>query len=194
VLPNPSDDAIRSLAERILARPEYAHWRPNDTARQVFEWLVQLVLTNPPLFWTLVAAMLLVLLAIGVHLVWTIRVGLARRSSAPEPASDGATPRFLDEADALAARGRFLEAARALHLGALHLLVRGGRVELGRSDANTVLRHRLRAASLSDDDRGELLSLLQRLERAWFRDRNEDEGLYEGWRRLYARLDVELAA
>ena len=99
-----------------------------------------------------------------------------------------APPRFADEAAALAASGAFLEAARRLQLAVLDLLLRRRVLELGRADANRALRDRLHRAPLPDAERIDLLALIDRFERAWFRDRIEDPALYADWRSLHARL------
>ena len=95
---------------------------------------------------------------------------------------------LLAEAEHLAGLGRFLEAAHAVQLAALEVLLRREWVVLERSDPNRTLRRRLREAALPDPERGEFLSLLDRLEGRWFRDRVEDRDLYAAWCGLHGRL------
>ena len=73
-------------------------------------------------------------------------------------------------------------------MSALSTLLRGQWVELARSEPNKTLRARLSTADLPPGERGEFLTLLDRLESRWFRDRVEDEQLYRDWHGLHARL------
>lgn len=193
----PSDDQVRRLAADILGRPEYT--RPRDalhTLASLTEWLRwldrlfglgDLIETNPILYYVLLTALLLTAAALIAHIAYSIRRALTWATPAPLPAVDEG-PRFSAEAEELARQGRFLEAARRLQFGVLETLLQTRRLELSRSDANRVLRRRLAEANLADGERRDLLQLLDRFETRWFRDREEDAGLYEGWRSLYLRL------
>jgi len=136
----------------------------------------------------LVAVALLLL----AHVTWAVRRALAVAPPARPPRPDGAAPPFLEEADALARRGMFLEAARRVQLAALDLLLRARVLELGRSDPNRTLRRRLRDAALPEAERGDLLALIDWLEQRWFRDRSEERELYDRWRSLHTRLGAVL--
>ena len=195
--PGPSDDAVRTLARTILDGPEYAFWRPGKIAEWVqwfASWFAALFDKNPALFWIIVAALTAVLAAIVVHVVWTIRKGIATSPHARDDASGAERPRFTDEADALARHGRFLDAARVMQLGVIDRLVRAGLLRLGRGDANAVLRRRLDDTGLADGVRHDLLAAIAELERRWFRDRDEDQALYQRWQRVHAALDATLTA
>lgn len=142
----------------------------------------------------LAAVALAVLVAVLVAIFRALRrrvAPAARAAQGLEPPGAGA-PR-IDEADALAREGRFLEAAHATQLAALELLLRREWIALERSDPNRTLRRRIEAAALPGSERAEFLSLLDRLEGRWFRDRAEDRDLYGAWRLLYGRL-VSVAA
>jgi hypothetical protein len=190
-----TDDAtIRALAIEILDRPEYASWRSKTSPERIIRWLLDLLANDPVLFWLIVGTMLLILVLIVAHVAWTIRRGLGARSpDGPGGARDAARS-FVDDAAALAARGRYLDASRAVQLGAIELLVRAGRIRLGRGDANRVLRRRLAEARIDDALREELVASIASLERRWFRDREEDQTLYDRWRGVYGRLATEVAA
>ena len=193
-LPTPSDEAVRELATRILERPEYASWRHPYRLEPFLDWLGTLWIHHPVLYWTLLAGLVLVAALLLGHVAWALRTALA--ASAPGTAGSAplAEPRFADEAEALARRGRFLEAARYLQLAVLQLLLHARVLELARSDANPVLKRRLDAAPLAETERRDLLVLIDRLERSWFRDRREDPQLYAAWRTLHARLGAGLTA
>lgn len=193
----PSDDQVRRLAAEILARPEYT--RPRDALRSLAalsEWLRwlerlfglgSLIETNPLLYFVILAALLLAAAALIAHLVYSIRRALTW-ATPPARMQTAQGPGFSAEAAVLARQGRFLEASRRLQLGVLEALLQTRRLELSRSEPNRVLRRRLAEARLDDGERSDLLELLDRFETHWFRDREEDADLYEGWRSLYLRL------
>lgn len=194
----PSDDRARRLAAEILGREEYTRPRQAlDSLAHLTDWLRwldrlfglgDLIETNPLLYYLILAALLITAAALITHLVYSIRRALTWATPAPRRATEDGGPRFSDEAEALARQGHFLEAARRLQLGVLETLLQTRRLELSRSDANRVLRRRLAEAHLAEGERRDLLQLLDRFETSWFRDRQEDAGLYEGWRSLYLRL------
>jgi hypothetical protein len=198
----PPDDRIRALAAEILARNEYAVWRPAnvkwwlDLLHQLQRWLAAyaawmqvLSVTRPLLYWLVTAGLVIVPLLLLAHVVWTLRVALAgsRRVAALTPAR-AEEPQFLQEAEQLAGAGRFLDAAHRVQLAAIDVLLRRQVLQLSRSDPNRTLRRRLDHARLPDADRREFLTLLDRFEMHWFRDGHGDRDLYEAWRSLHARL------
>jgi hypothetical protein len=192
-LPHITDAAARDAARRVLERPEYASWQTRDWLIDILKWLGRLHADDPALFWALTVALTLVLVAVVMHVVWTVRRGL-REGAADDVRPTAPEPRFVEEADALAERGRFLDAARTIQLGAIHILVRGDVVRLHRGDANRALRRQIGQAKLGNDTREALLVSIADLERSWFRDRREDEGLYRRWRAAYRTLASEMAA
>lgn len=201
-MPPLPDDRVRALAAEILARDEYARWRPAnaqwwlDLLQQLQRWLAgfsdwmqALSVAQPLLYWLVVAGLVLVPLLLLAHVVWTLRVALAgsRPLASPPPASSD-EPRFLDEAEHLAQAGCFLDAAHRVQLAAIDVLLRRQVLELARSDPNRILRRRLAESRLSEDDRRDFLALLDRFETHWFRDGYGDRDLYEAWRALHTRL------
>jgi hypothetical protein len=77
-----------------------------------------------------------------------------------------------------------------VQLAALQMLLERRFVELARSEPNTTLRRRLSGSSLPEAEKGDFLSLLDRLEAHWFRDREDDRVLYLDWCQLHTRLDA----
>ncbi len=197
-----SDGQIRELAGEILGRWEYARWlaewseltflkRILEFLDRWLSWMDGLWQTDPLLYWVILCGLFFVSIALILHIVWTLRIAL--RVQAP-PASEAAPeprPVFAQEAESLAREGRFTEAAHRLQLACISILLECGALELDRSDPNRTLRARLRVALLSDDQRNEILSLVDRLERLWFRDRTEDRDLYADWQRFHGRLRME---
>lgn len=104
------------------------------------------------------------------------------------PPADFDAPSFIADAEAAARKGRFLDAAHSTQLATLQLLLSKQWLELERSDPNRTLRRRVAEASLPDAVRDRLLTLVDRLEGRWFRDRVEDRELYTDWRSLHARV------
>lgn len=137
------------------------------------------------------ALAMLVLGAFGLLVYHVLRQ--LRANAAEEEAESGrgaATgPALIEEADRFARQGRFLEAAHCTQLASLQLLLQKRCLELERSDPNRTLRQRLRRAPLPEALRERFLSLLDRLEGHWFRDRHEDRDLYGEWRSLHAQLE-----
>jgi hypothetical protein len=185
-----SDDEVRALAAEILGQDEYAAFRGDLAAwlERFFQWVEELQVTSPALFWLLMAGLLLVALLLIAHATWTIRIALR----APPPDEDVDTrvsaADWLGRARTRAREGHFLEAARHLQLATLEDLLERGVIELSRSEPNRVLRARLAAAGLPASDRDALLGGLDGIEAALFRDRREDPELYETWLALHARL------
>lgn len=197
----PPDDALRTLAEEILSQPEYVRLRPVDPdglrrllepLQRLLDWLDGLHVESPLLYWALLLGLLLVAAGLLAHVTLALRAALAVRAR-PEP-SPRAMPvslRFRDEAEALARSGRFLEAAHRLQLACIDLCLERGALELRRFEPNRTLRRRLERSTLAPEARREFVALVDRLERAWFRDRRAEQGLYEAWRALDRRLRAE---
>ena len=189
----PSDAQVRALAEEILRRSEYAHWRSALWIERALAWLTSLSESRPPLYWVLLGSLLVLALVMIAHVTIAVRAALAVPPR-PTPESPGATgPDFVAEAEVLAASGRFLEATRRLQLAVIELLLRRRIVTLARSESNRILRARLNEAPLPEADRRDLVALVDRFERSWFRDRTGDRALYEAWRGLHERLGVRAA-
>ena len=191
-LPAPPDEQARALAVTILKRSEFALWHDTPWVVSLFRWLSGLWETDPVLYWAMLVGLTAVALLLLAHVAWAVRRALAVPASARPRRPAIASPPFLEQADALARRGMFLEAARRVQLAALELLLRARVLELGRSDPNRTLRRRLRDAALPEAERGDFLALVDRLEEHWFRDRSEDRELYDRWRSLHARLGTVL--
>lgn len=142
-----------------------------------------------PLAWVLggaITAGLVALFVLGLRRA-SLRGGVGA-AAADRPARRA--PAGPARAEALARAGHTLEAAHLLQLHALALLLERRWLQLARSDPNRTLRRRLEASRLPDRERRQLVELVDRLERHWFRDRRDDPDLFEAWRRLCDRLEA----
>lgn len=111
----------------------------------------------------------------------------------PPRATEGIRPgrRHADalrEARSLAREGRFLEAAHRVQLATLALLIELDWLELARSDPNRTLRRRIAVSGLPERERGQLVALVDRLERLWFAEPQDDPRLFEEWLALDERI------
>ncbi len=143
---------------------------------------------EPVIYWTILAVVALVLAGMTVHLIWTLWVAL----SAPEPAAqrwEGSSRRDLaQEADALAADGRYLEAAHRLMLASFRALAERSVIELRPDRPNRWIRTALLRSSLAEGLALEIGALIEQTERLWFGDRRNDPGIYARWRSTFERL------
>ena len=194
-----SDERARELAVEIVSRAEYARFAVPDFAgfdapgwiADLLGWLARLYETAFPLWLLLVLGLFAVALGLLGHVVWTIRAAIRASDSAVAPARAAERRRLDLEAEALAAEGKLLEAAHAMHLACVERLVQRGVDELRRHDPNRTLRVKLASAALGAAPRAEFLRLLDWLEERWFRDPTpdpRDAELLGAWRELHARL------
>ena len=194
-----SDERVRELAAEILANPPFDRWQQPDFSffvrfidwlAEYASWMSQMRLDSPALYWLIMLGLLAVVLALLVHIIWSVRVALSAPGPKPLAESIDERPRWVEEAERFAASGNFLEASHLLALSSVQVLVEKGHIELGRSDANRILRKRVREASLPLNMGSEFLRLLDAFEQQWFRDRTDDPELYRAWRDLHGRLDA----
>ena len=200
MLPGLTDEQVRTTAVDILQRAPYARWRNSGTGMAVLEpllrwltglnrWLLELSVRQPVLYWLLIGGLLLVATLMLVHVVWSVRVALSLPAPpAPRRSAAGGGPSLFAAAEALAAQGRYLEAAHRLQLATIEVLLTRRLISLSRFEPNRVLRGRLRSAALPEPERRALLALVDRLEARWFRDRANDAALYGDWYALHRRV------
>jgi len=213
-----NDAEIRELAREILRREEFARWREepgavydwllwlSETLRALGGW----ILDHSPSWladffsWLKpsgetgaldpfgaivgVASLLLVaFVAVALLRAFASQGGAARRESgALQQTSPGEDLRA--RADALARAGHFLEAAHAVQLAALQLLLERRWLVLDRFEPNRTLRERLLKSALPERERAQFMLLLGQLEARWFGDRGEGRTLFEGWCGLHEKL------
>jgi hypothetical protein len=198
-----SDQAVRQLANDILARPEYAGavGLSAQTQSRLFKWLEKILDTisrlqllrasSPLLFWTIVLAIALVSGALVAHVTWTIW----RALSAPEPAPPGAEsagdgPDLAREAESLAAGGHYLDAAHRLMIASFRALAERSIIELRPDRSNRWIRAALRKSMLAGNLAAELDALVERTEHRWFGDRTNDPDIYARWRLAFEQLSA----
>ncbi len=195
--PGASDQEIRAAAVEVLAREEYARFRFVEPdwviafqrwIEGVLQWLRDLGDASPVLLFLLLGGLLVVLVVMIAHIVWSLRVAMRGAPATPKLDSPRAPRDFTAEAERLASVGDTLGACRALQLACLDLLLRRGTLELARHHGNATLRARLRRSSLPPALRDELIAAIDALERGWFRDRETSADLYADWQRIHRGL------
>ncbi len=199
-----SDDAVRELAGKILARPEYAG--ATGTQSKFESWLFRLldrilhwfsgmeVLrdTSPVLYWLMVIAIAAVCGALVAHVTWTIWIAMtAPEPAASERASSASLPDLAREAESLAASGRYLDAAHRLMLASFRTLAERSVIELRPDRSNRWIRAALRGSTLAENLAAELDALVERTERRWFGDRINDPEIYARWRSAFEQLSSQ---
>ncbi len=196
-----SDSEVRELAREILARDEYhaADGKveaPNalvemlDWFRSWMEALNRLYETDPLRFWLINGLLLLVLVALIAHIVWSVSRALKVAEPASDPMVESTQIDFQGQAEELAHQGEFLEAAHRLWLAFLDRTARSGWIRLRPEDTNRHVRAELALAGFDAGLRDEVFQLIDETERSWFRDRNQDPQLYERWQRVIHALDA----
>lgn len=196
-----TDEQARVLAREILSRDPYAAWHGSaqqlpwlrlivDWLQRWNDWVGALPVATQVL---IIAGLSAVSALLLTHVAWSVAAALRTPRPDAPPSLAGVAPSFTAEAEALAAQGRFLDAAHRLQLATIALLVSQRRLALARFEANRVLRRRVGEAALPLAERRALLDLVDRLERGWFRDRAGDAELYGAWRALHARLARDTA-
>jgi hypothetical protein len=199
-----SDDAVHQLASNILARPEYAGavGLNAKTESWLLRWLEKLLKpfqniqmlrdTSPLLFWIIVLAIALVCGALIAHVAWTISRAL--RAPEPEAASrefGGSLPDLAREAESLAQSGRYLEAAHRMMLACFRTLAERSVIELRPDRSNRWIRAALRGSTLAENLAAEIAALVERTERRWFGDRQNDPEIYARWRSAFEQLSSQ---
>lgn len=192
-----SDSAVLDLARKILDRPEYADLHRNDPRRLVsllrwlFGWLGKLEILHvsaPGLYWLVMAAIFAVFALLVAHIAWTISVAMRVRNP-PEtlaPPSESRDP--AAEAEQLAATARYLEAAHHLMIASFRTLAETSVIELRPDRPNRWIRMALRDSTLNPHLAAEIEGLIDRTERHWFGDRENDPAIYSQWRSAYREL------
>lgn len=208
VPPLPPDDRVRAMAAELLARPEYTRWRSGRIRglvdilsavergiEAVRGWVGTVAEAQPLLYAALLIVMFVLAAGLFVHVAFAVRRALMRPGDAlASHRQPEASSALLADAETLAGAGRVLEAAHRVHLAVLAVLLEERGLQLERGEPNRVLRRRLPQARLAEEDRRELVVLLDRLEARWFRDRTEEPDLYAAWRALYVRLAARPAS
>jgi hypothetical protein len=200
----PSDAEARALVQEILAQAKYAKWRVTGIGNswvewffselaRVQRWFAELAATSPALFVFTLVGMGLLAGALLAHVVWSVRRALRDGAGDAPVDAGGARREAAETAAELAAQGRYLDAARLMQVAVLETLARRRAVPLSPAASNAVVIARLASATISPEFQERTAALMRRLERRWFRDRQEDAPLYEDWVRLHHDLAATAA-
>ena len=193
-LPDPSPSAIRELARNILARREFGQVNQNQEPawinwlRRFLAWIGVLQTNSPALYWALIAALSIIVLAAILQIVWSLRAAFRAPAPSARPAVADQAADLAGEAQQLAAGGRFLEAGHRLMIATFGILVQRSVIELRPECSNRWIRAALSASTLAQTLVIEIGALVEQTERRWFGDRENEADLYFHWRSVYQRL------
>jgi hypothetical protein len=152
----PSADAIRKAAHEVLSRPEFRRGttKPASLLEELWEWwsslLGDLHAQHPYLFFAAIGALTLLLIALIIHIAWTLRAARqAAWQGLPDADLEAAIRRgdpaaFRARAVAHADAGRFENAVRDLYAALLLTFDRRGALQYAPHKA--LLDYRIEAA------------------------------------------------
>ena len=189
-------DSLRAVLDSVFAAPAYTWTRRTDpfaTLKRVWSavkyWFANLQDTHPIGFRVVLYCLVLAMLGIVLHAAWTFFVTVQSANASPGATRPGRVPRdqgwYREEADHLAAAGRFAEAIHADFLALVLAL-----------DAHRVLRFHpsktpgeyARESELPPGAREEFRELVRRLYRYAFARSPCGPAEFADWR---ARAAVE---
>jgi hypothetical protein len=197
-----ADAEVSRAIQEILARPELAPPQADWLAHVCVElllWLEDVIrgleamqVTAPVPFWLMSAVLSLCLAALIAYVVIALARAL-RADASPALATPAIRRRdYASEARALADVGRYLDASHCLLLGTLERVARARVIELRPENTNRSIRGMLARSALPAPLTSALLPLLERTERARYREGRAEAALYEQWTVAYAQLDRAL--
>jgi hypothetical protein len=204
-LPDHSDAAIRELARNILARREYAsvndkldlRWQEwltrlldflQNSLNRLVDWIGILRVNSPLLYWTVIGALVIAVAAMIAQIAWSIRGVLRKRARRAEQLPAQRPADLAQEARDLADSGRFLEAGHRLMIASFGVLAERSLIELRPDRSNRWIRDALRGSPLAEGLAVEVGALVERTERKWFGNRDNESGIYLDWTSVYQRL------
>jgi hypothetical protein len=194
-LPDLSDSAVLKLAHQILARPEFAaasdaKWM-TDWGQRIGRWIARLEILrdgNPLVYWTIFGGVIAIAIALFGHIIWTIWIATHTHTPRENQIARATAPDLAAEAARLAAQGYYLEAAHRLMLASFRTLGERAVIELRPDRSNRWIRGALHKSALGAELADDLDRLVERTERRWFSDREDDPAIYTQWRAAFERL------
>jgi hypothetical protein len=194
-VPSPSPETIQQKKAEVFSRKEF---QPTETAdsellkafTEFFRWLGSLYDGARWLFWLLVIGCVVLLLAILVHMIFTVRrvVGAVRgrpRDDAERAARILLSARYRNDAARLVAAGDYTEAVRFLFLSLVYRYDEQGRISLHKAYTN---REYLSLLPERRDVRDALRVMVDTLDDHWYGQRPCDQHRYEECHEIYERL------
>lgn len=197
-MPDLSDPAVLKLAHRILARPEFGaasdpKWM-TDWQQRIAQWIARLEFLrdgDPLVYWAIFGGVIAIAIALFAHIIWTIWIATHTRAPRENRSARSASaPDFAAQAARLAADGYYLEAAHRLMLASFRTLAERSVIELRPDRSNRWIRSALYKSALGAELAADLDRLVERTERRWFSDRENDPAIYAQWRAAFDRLSA----
>lgn len=194
-MPDLSDPAVLKLTHQILARPEFADatspkWM-TDWEQRIGQWIARLEIlrdASPILYWTIFGCVFAIAIALFAHVIWTIWMATHTLAPPESRIARAAAPDLAADAARLAADGYYLEAAHRLMLASFRTLGEREVIELRPDRSNRWIRAALHKSALGAELADDLDRLVERTERRWFSDRENDPAIYSQWRTAFERL------
>ena len=193
-----TDQAVRDLARRILERREFAEAMRTERSQRwmqmLLDWVRQfttLRLRSPIVYWAVIIGAFAIAAALIVNIVQSLAAALRAPDPTPQSVrSPAAAPDLSAQAEALAASGRYLEAAHSLMIACFRAMAERSLIELRPDRSNRWIRAALRSSSLGESLVAELDRLISGTEQRWFGDRRNDAEIYLQWRSALERVSV----
>jgi hypothetical protein len=183
----PDPEALRRALEEVFSQPAFQRgleradeatqspWqvllqRLLELLLRLHEWLEELHVFSPILYWIVFAALVALLLALLAHIGWTLRRAFrVELSEGERPAEARARAQRFSElreqANRRAAQGDWRAAARLFLLSLLALIEERKFLQLARGWTN---REILRRLALPEPERAALEAFRMRVEGAWY--------------------------
>jgi hypothetical protein len=196
-LPELSDPAVLKLTHQILARSEFADatnpkWM-TDWEQKIAQWIARLEIlrdADPILYWSIFGCVIAIAIALFAHVIWTIWIATHTLAPRENRIARAAAPDLAADTARLAADGYYLEAAHRLMLASFRTLGERAVIELRPDRSNRWIRAALHKSALGAELADELDRLVERTERRWFSDRENDPLIYAQWRTAFERLSA----
>jgi hypothetical protein len=200
----PSAEEIRRKAAEVVARPDY-QLDSGLSDESMSLWLTLLSWIIRPIVWLfeamegmpiflrilVIVLLVIVLLALSVHIVWTLiaalRPGAVRGLGSPVARQEAIDPRELEQqAERAASSGEHLDAIRLLFRAALLRIEQAEQRKLRIGMTNRELLRRYSASAL-----GEPLQLfVETIDRKWYGKQVCEAAEYELCREGYTRIST----
>ena len=179
----PEPETIRRVAQEVIRRPDYQFGTGDDHQPTLLAWLLDLFWwattpiralfdmlhdISPPLAWLVIVLLVVILIALIAHIIYTFKQALARpgrgRLDVPREAAPPDPGTLERQAGDAAAAGNYISAVRLLFRACLLRLQQLDRRPLRRGITNRELLRRYQSTSIVDA----LRLFVDTIDRKWY--------------------------